>query len=59
MNAISRVGNDLEADVGVELLNVLRPTVAVSVFIVHAVHALNRYPEWVQRLKDDAAPLYR
>jgi fatty-acid peroxygenase len=29
-----------------ELLNLLRPTVAVSVFIVHAMHALHRYPEW-------------
>jgi len=41
----------------VELLNVLRPTVAVSVFIVHAVHALHWYPEWSQRLKSDAALL--
>ncbi|WP_119156217.1 cytochrome P450 [Caldimonas tepidiphila] len=28
----------------VELLNLLRPTVAVSVFIVQAAHALHRYP---------------
>lgn len=41
----------------VELLNVLRPTVAVSVFIVHAVHALHWYPEWSQRLKNGAALL--
>jgi fatty-acid peroxygenase len=37
----------------VELLNVLRPTVAVSVFIVQAAHALHRQPTWRQRLKDD------
>jgi fatty-acid peroxygenase len=29
-----------------ELLNLLRPTVAVSVFIVQAMHALRRHPEW-------------
>lgn len=29
----------------VELLNVLRPTVAVSVYIVQAAHALHRYPQ--------------
>ncbi|MED5618801.1 cytochrome P450 [Ideonella sp. BN130291] len=29
----------------VELLNVLRPTVAVSVFIVFAAHALHEYPQ--------------
>ena len=29
----------------VELLNVLRPTVAVSVYIVFLVHALHRFPE--------------
>ncbi|MDD9723303.1 cytochrome P450 [Sulfitobacter sp. PR48] len=41
----------------VELLNVLRPTVAVSVFIVQAVHALHQYPHWVQKLKDDESRL--
>ncbi len=37
----------------VELLNVLRPTVAVAVFIVQAANALHRHPTWRQRLKDD------
>lgn len=32
-------------DAGVELLNVLRPTVAVATFIVHQAHALHIYPE--------------
>ena len=41
----------------VELLNVLRPTVAVSVFIVQAAHALHRHPEWRQKLKDDEGQL--
>ncbi|HVY82690.1 MAG TPA: cytochrome P450 [Steroidobacteraceae bacterium] len=30
----------------VELLNLIRPTVAVSVYIVHAMHALHRHPQW-------------
>lgn len=34
----------------VELLNVLRPTVAVAVFITFAAHALHRYPECGQKL---------
>jgi fatty-acid peroxygenase len=34
----------------VELLNVLRPTVAVSVFIVQALHALHHHPQWRQPL---------
>ncbi|KAF0677157.1 cytochrome P450 [Profundibacterium mesophilum] len=37
----------------VELLNVLRPTVAVSVFIVQAAHAMHRYPDWARKLKED------
>ena len=41
----------------VELLNVLRPTVAVSVFIVQAAHALHRHPEWRRKLKDDEGQL--
>jgi len=35
----------------VELLNVLRPTVAVSVFITSAAHALYRHPEWRARFR--------
>lgn len=35
----------------VELLNVLRPTVAVAVFITHAAHALHEHPECRQRLQ--------
>ena len=37
----------------VELLNVLRPTVAVSVFIVQTAHALHRYLEWQEKLRND------
>jgi fatty-acid peroxygenase len=35
----------------VELLNVLRPTVAVSVFVVLAAHALHAHPAWAERLR--------
>lgn len=37
----------------VELLNVLRPTVAVSVFITFAAHALHRFPSCRQELLTD------
>lgn len=36
---------------GVELVNVLRPTVAISVFIVFAAHALHQHPECRRRLQ--------
>ncbi len=39
-------GNRLEEDVAaVELLNILRPTVAISVFITLGAHALHRFPD--------------
>ena len=38
---------------GVELLNVLRPTVAMSVFMIQLVHALATNPEAHARLKED------
>ena len=41
----------------VELLNVVRPIVAVSAFIAQAAHALHRHPEWRQKLKDDEGQL--
>ena len=37
----------------VELINVLRPTVAVSVYAVFVAHALHEQPECRQRLRDD------
>lgn len=37
----------------VEILNLLRPTVAVSVYFIFAAHALENYPEWKKRLKYD------
>lgn len=37
----------------VELLNVLRPLVAVAVFVVFAAHAMALRPQWRARLKDD------
>jgi fatty-acid peroxygenase len=37
----------------VELLNLLRPTVAVSVFIVFAAHALLTAPRWRAKLADN------
>ncbi len=50
-------GAPLDAQVAaVELLNVLRPTVAVSWFVAFAAHALHRWPEQRARLrKDDPA----
>jgi fatty-acid peroxygenase len=42
----------LDADVAaVELLNVLRPTVAVSVYMVQAALALHQYPQWVEKIR--------
>jgi fatty-acid peroxygenase len=38
------------ASAAVELLNVLRPTVAVARFIVFAAHALLRHPDWQIKL---------
>jgi fatty-acid peroxygenase len=38
----------------VEVLNVVRPTVAVSVYIVFVAHALHRYPECRARLQSGA-----
>jgi fatty-acid peroxygenase len=37
----------------VELLNVLRPTVAVDRFLVFAALALHRHPAWYERLRSD------
>ena len=54
-----RVANHRDADgepmaprvAAAELLNLLRPTVAVSVFIVFAAHALHAHPSWRARLR--------
>lgn len=39
----------------VELLNILRPTVAVAVFVTFAAHALHTYPECRRRLAEGEA----
>lgn len=39
---------------GVELLNLLRPTVAVGRFITFAAQALHEHPEWQERLRSGA-----
>ena len=51
------VDNELlsEHEAGVDLLNILRPTVAISVFIVQAAAALHRYPESREQLLQDVA----
>ncbi|MEU5764730.1 cytochrome P450 [Streptomyces asoensis] len=63
-SVLERVGRHREADgeeldprtAAVELLNVVRPTVAVSWFVVFAAHALELRPENRERLAaDDAA----
>ena len=41
-----------EHEAAVELLNVLRPTVATAVYIVFVAHALDTNPSWRQRLAD-------
>lgn len=44
----------------VEILNLLRPTVAVAWFVTDAVHAAHLYPGWRERLRDgDDATLER
>lgn len=51
-------GNLLEPDVAaVELVNILRPTVAVSVYIAFVAHALYHHPEARERLNADDAYL--
>ncbi len=35
---------------GVELLNVLRPTVATAVYLTFVAHALDAHPDWKERL---------
>jgi fatty-acid peroxygenase len=49
-----RDGHLLEPRVAaVELLNVLRPTVAIDRFVVWAALALHQHPEWQNRMGDD------
>jgi len=63
--ALMAVARHLDADgkplqthvAAVELLNLLRPTVAVSRFIVFAALELLTHPEWRERLRDDDAEL--
>lgn len=46
-------GNPLDVTVaGVELINLLRPTVAVALFVAFAAHALHRHPECRPKLMD-------
>ncbi|MBV2362342.1 cytochrome P450 [Streptomonospora nanhaiensis] len=40
---------------GVELLNVLRPTVAVAVYLAFAAHALHHHPRCARAVGDEAA----
>jgi len=45
-------GQPMASDIAAaELLNVLRPTVAISVFIVFAAHALHEHSSWRTRLR--------
>jgi fatty-acid peroxygenase len=39
----------------VELINLLRPTVAVSVFVVFVAHAMHLNPEWARKLREATA----
>ena len=50
-------GDQLEPRVAaVEILNLIRPAVAISVYIVFIAHALATRPEWQDRLRQAAAP---
>lgn len=40
-----------EGTAAIELLNLLRPTVAVGRFIAFAVHALHRHPDWASQIR--------
>ena len=42
-----------EHTAAVELLNVVRPVVAVSRYLVFCAHALHKHPEWRERLRED------
>lgn len=47
-------GRELDRRVAaVEILNVVRPMLAVSYFVVYMAMALHRYPEWAQRIRAD------
>lgn len=47
-------GELLDARVAaVELLNVLRPTVAIDRYVTFVALALHQHPEWARRLRDD------
>jgi fatty-acid peroxygenase len=55
--AVDERGEFLPAEVAAaELLNVLRPTVAVGRFIVFGAHALHRWPSWRRRLRSGSLP---
>jgi fatty-acid peroxygenase len=46
-------GNLLEAQIAaVEILNIIRPTVAVGRFLTYAALALHRYPDYRKRIRD-------
>jgi fatty-acid peroxygenase len=42
-------------EAAVELVNLLRPVVAIAVYITQAAHALHTHPEWRIRLREDAS----
>ncbi|WP_175990748.1 cytochrome P450 [Bacillus sp. Marseille-Q1617] len=50
-------GQLLDEDiVSVEMLNLLRPMVAISIFITFLAHALHQHPEEAQKLKEEEGP---
>jgi fatty-acid peroxygenase len=60
-SALHRLAAHVDADgapltrevAAVELLNLLRPTVAVAWYLVHVAHALHGHPAWRERLCED------
>ena len=42
----------------IELINVIRPIVAISIYIVYAALALHEYPQYRELLKDPEDPFY-
>lgn len=59
--ALAKIARHRDADgerlaprvAGVELLNVLRPTVAVAVYLVDVAHALHEHPAWSEGIEDE------
>lgn len=60
--ALHKLGNGVMLDVSmaaIELINVIRPIVAISTYIVFAALAMHTHPECVKKLREGSANYYR